>query len=140
MKKRTWLSCAFLLFVFSPTASSTQEAKPSAPPLRVYWQLFTGCDSGESCTRKETFQVGPLPRGNCALTVRNGDGFGTDETRSYEVFLNGERVIPVHRSGNARVDVKVLGKNTLKVVLVGESFRRVSVEVLCDAQADRAAN
>ncbi len=67
------------------------------------------------------------------MTVRNGDGHGTDEARSYEVFLNEESVVPAHRSGNAKAPVKVLGSNKLKVVLTGEYFRRVFVEILCDA-------
>jgi hypothetical protein len=74
-----------------------------------------------------------VPNGSCILTVRNGDGHGTDEAHSDEVFLNGESVVPAHRSGNAKSAVKVLSSNTLKVVLTGESFRRVSVEILCDA-------
>jgi hypothetical protein len=61
-----------------------------------------------------------------------GDGHGTDEARSYEVFLNGERVVPVLRSGNAQAPVKVLSNNALKVVLAGEYFRKVFVEILCD--------
>jgi hypothetical protein len=67
------------------------------------------------------------------LTVRNGDGHGTDEARSYELFLNGESVVPAHRSGSAKAPVKVLGRNKLKVVLAGKYFRKVFVEILCDA-------
>jgi hypothetical protein len=74
-----------------------------------------------------------VPNGSCVLTVRNGDGHGTDEARSYEVFLNGESVVPTHRSGNAKASVKVPSHNTLKVVLTGESFRKVFIEILCDA-------
>ena len=74
-----------------------------------------------------------MPNGSCVLTVRNGDGHGTDGARSYEVFLNGESVVPERRSGNAKAPVRVLSSNRLKVVLTGESFRRVFVEILCDA-------
>jgi len=74
-----------------------------------------------------------VPNGSCVLAVRNGDGHGTDEARSYEVFLNDESMVPVHRSGNAKAPVRVLSSNTLKVVLTGESFRKVFVEILCDA-------
>ena len=73
-----------------------------------------------------------VPGRSCVLTVRNGDGRGTDEVRSYEVFLNGYKVIPAHRSGNAEAHVKVLGNNVLKVVLNGESFHKVFIEILCD--------
>lgn len=64
--------------------------------------------------------------------VRNGDGRGTDEARSYEVFLNGDKVIPAHQSGNGEAHIKVLSRNALKVVLTGESFRKVFIEILCD--------
>lgn len=73
-----------------------------------------------------------MPNGSCRLTVQNGDGHDADEARSYEVFLNGERVISVHRSGNAEAPVKVLSNNALKVILAGEYFRKVFVEILCD--------
>jgi hypothetical protein len=75
-----------------------------------------------------------VPKGICRLTVQNGDGHGTDEARSYEVFLNGEKAVSVHRSGNAQAHVKVLSSNALKVVLRGESSRKVFVDILCDAQ------
>ena len=60
--------------------------------------------------------------------MQNGDGHGTDEARRYEVFLNGESVVLEHRSGNSKAPVKVAGRNTLKVVLTGESYRKVLVE------------
>lgn len=136
---KTYSLCVSLLFLICATAAKSQVAtephpKPSATPPSVYSELFLGCGSGVPCTRQKTFPVDPVPSGSCLLAVRNGDGRGTDEARSYEVFLNGERVIPVHHSGNAQVRVKVLSNNTLKVVLTGESFRKVFVEILCDAQ------
>lgn len=131
--------CVFLLGPISPAIAKAQEAtavhsKPSGAPSSVHTQLFLACGSEAPCTRTDTFRVGPVLNGSCVLNVRNGDGRGTDEARSYEVFLNGEKVIPVHRSGNAQAPAKVLRSNTLKVILTGERFRRVFVTILCDAQ------
>lgn len=126
-----------LLFLISPAVLKTQEAtephpKPNAAPSSVYTRLFSACDSNARCIRRDTFRADPVPNCGCILTVRNGNGHGTDEARSYEVFLNGHKVITVHRAGNAQTPVKVLSSNTLKVVLTGEPFRRVFVEILCD--------
>lgn len=110
------------------------QAKPSTNDSSVYSEVFLGCGSGVPCTRQKLFPVDPLPSGSCSLSVQNGDGRGTDEARSYEVFLNSEKVIPVHYSGNAQVHVKVLSKNTLTVVLTGEAFRKVFVDILCEGQ------
>lgn len=120
-----------------PAVQRTQEppdshAKQSATRSSVYRQLFLGCNSGTRCTRKETFRIDTVPGRSCVLTVRNGDGRGTDEARSYEVFLNGDKVIPAHESGNAEAHVRVLSRNALKLVLTGESFRKVFIEILCD--------
>jgi hypothetical protein len=133
---KTCLLCFSLLCFVNPVLK-TQEAtaprpKPSAAPSSVYTQVFLACSNKAPCTRTDTFRVDPLPNGGCVLTVRNGDGHGIDEARSYEVFLNGEKVVPVHRIGNAKAPVKVLSSNTLKMVLTGESFRKVFIEILCD--------
>ena len=102
----------FLLGLISPAVPKAQEAtavhsKPSAAPSSVHTQLFLACSSEAPCTRTDTFRVDAVPNGS-VLNVRNGDERGTDEARSYEVFLNGEKVIPVHRSGNAQAPAKVL--------------------------------
>jgi len=133
---KTYSLSVSLLFLICAAATKTQVAtkphpKPSANPSSVYTELFLGCDSDVPCTQQKTFPVDPVPSGGCSLAVRNGDGRGTDEARSYEVFLNSERVIPVHHSGNAQVHVKIFSNNTLKVVLTGESFRKVFLEILC---------
>jgi hypothetical protein len=61
------------------------------------------------------------------LIVTNGDGQGTDEVRSYEVFLNGERVVPTDHSRNTQAAVKLRATNTLKVVLSGAPHSKVFV-------------
>jgi hypothetical protein len=61
------------------------------------------------------------------LIVTNGDGQGTDEVRSYEVFLNGERVVRTDHSRSVQAAVKLRATNTLKVVLSGASHSKVFV-------------
>jgi hypothetical protein len=59
-------------------------------PPSVYMNLFLSCPSDGPCIREDTFSIDPLPRGCCTMLVTNGDGRGTDEVRSYDIFLNGE--------------------------------------------------
>lgn len=134
--------CVFLLHLIRPAVPKAQEvtaphSELGAAPSSVHTQLLLACSSEAPCTRTDAFEVDPVPNGRCVLNVRNGDGHGTDEARSYEVFLNGEKVIPAHRAGNAQAPAKVQRSNTLKVILTGESFRRVLVTILCDAHSRR---
>jgi hypothetical protein len=57
------------------------------------------------------------------MLVRNGDGRGTDEVRSYEIFLNGERAVPADHSRDAQAAVKLQSSNTLKVTLMGSPIQ-----------------
>ena len=115
-----------------------QEATVAHPqqytgyPPSVYMQFFLACSSDKPCTRTDNFRVDSVPNGCCILTVTNGDGRGTGEARSYEVFLNGKRVVPVDHSRNAQAQVKVLRSNTLKVILTGEPFSKVYVLIAYD--------
>jgi len=89
-------------------------------PPSVYMNFFLSCPSDGPCTREDTFRVDPIPRGCCTLVVSNGDGRGTDEVRSYEIFLNGERVVVrADHSQNAQAPLKLRSSNTLKVILTG---------------------
>jgi hypothetical protein len=81
----------------------------------------------QTLTRAEDFRVDPVPNGCCVLTVTNGDGRGTDEVRSYQVFLNGQQVLPTGKARNAQAAVKVLRENTLKVVLAGGPHSKVFI-------------
>ena len=78
-----------------------------------------------------------MPNGCCILTVTNGDGRGTDEARSYEVFLNGKGVVPMDHSRNAQTPVKVGRSNTLKIVLTGEPFSKVFVLIAYDPRKSK---
>ena len=133
-----WFACAFFYLVttaiFFGQEAKTDHPQPSFTgyPPSVYMQPFLGCSSEAPCTRTAEFRVDPVPDGCCILTVTNGDGRGTDEARSYESFMNGKKVIPADHSRNAQALVKVLRRNTLKVVLTGEPFSKVFVLIAND--------
>jgi hypothetical protein len=78
-----------------------------------------------------------VPTGCCVLIVTNGDGQETDEVRSYEVFLNGERVVPTDHSRSAQAAVKLRATNTLKVVLSGAPHSKVFVLFACDSRRSK---
>src|SRR5258708_30918086 len=93
--KAYWLAVVGFLCLISTVLLTTREATGSHPqqnvgyPPSVFMQSFLSCSSDVPCTRTDNFRVNPVPTGCCILTVTNGDGRGTDEVRSYEVFLNG---------------------------------------------------
>jgi hypothetical protein len=127
-------SLAIILLCFvSPPLLTTQKGTEdyrqgfTGYPPSVYMQFFFPCSSDSTCTRTAEFQVDPMPDRCCILTVTNGDGRGTDEVRSYEVILNGERVVAAGHSRNAQAAIKVLRNNTLKVVLSGEAHSKIFV-------------
>jgi hypothetical protein len=135
-------SLKFTLCVFACLISAmplhAQEAKTDGPkqpftlyPPSLYMQVFLACP-GNSCTRTENFRVDPMPKGCCVLTVTNGDGRGTDEVSSYEVFLNGQRVLPTDKARNDQAPVKVLQDNSLRVVLTGGPHSKVFILIAYD--------
>ena len=79
-------------------------------------QFFQACSSDKPCIRTEDFRVDHVPKGCCILTVTNGNGLGKDGVRSFEVFLNGKKVIPSDDSRNARATVTVQPSNRIKVI------------------------
>jgi hypothetical protein len=136
-------SCAFLYLVAAAIATAqgakTDHLQPSFTgfPPSVYMRPFFGCSLDASCTRTAQFRIDPVPNGCCILTVTNGDGRGTDEARSYEVFLNGKKVVPADHSRNAQAPVKVLRSNTIKVILTGEPFSKVFVLIAYDPRQSK---
>ena len=70
--------------------------------------------------------------GCCVLTVTNGDGRGTDEVSTYLVFLNGKRVLAAGQAQHSSAVVKVHQDNTLKVVLTGEPYSKVFIQIAYD--------
>ena len=136
-------ACA-LLYLAGAALTACQEAKTDHPqagftgyPPSVYMQPFLGCSSDAPCTRTAEFRVDPVPNGCCILIVTNGDGQGADETRSYEIFMNGKNVIPADHSRNAQAPVKVLRSNTLKVVLSGGPSSKVFVLIAYDPRQSK---
>jgi hypothetical protein len=138
----------FILGVFACLSSTSllraQEAKMNDPkqtftgyPPAVYMKFFLACPGDKPCTRTEGFRVDPVPKGCCVLTVTSGDGRGTDEVRSYEVFLNGQRVLPTGQARNAQAAVKILQDNTLKVVLIGEPHSKVFILIAYDPRESK---
>jgi hypothetical protein len=101
-------------------------------PPSVYTQFFSACSSDRACTRSEKFRVDSVPRGCCVLTVTNGDGHGTDEVSTYLVFLNGKRVLPAGHTQHSSSVVKVHQDNILKVVLTGEPYSKVFIQIAYD--------
>jgi hypothetical protein len=126
-----------LLFVASvcltvaPIAAQEKAVQPmqgfTSYPPSVYMHPFLACVSDAPCTQTDKFHLDQVPTGCCVLIVTNGDGQGTDEVRSYEVFLNGERVVPADHSRSAQADVKLRATNTLKVVLSGTPHSKVFI-------------
>jgi hypothetical protein len=77
--------------------------------------------------------VAAVSNGCCILTVTNGDGRGKDAAHSYEVFLNGKRVVlAADHLGNAQAPVKVLRSNTIKIILTGELYSKMFVDIAYD--------
>jgi len=106
-------------------------------PLSVYMQFFQACFSDKRCTRTDNLHVDPLPKGCCVLIVTNGNGRGKDEVGSFEVFLNGKRVIPPDHSPSARATVTVQTNNSIKLSLTGESGSRVLVLIAYDSRQSK---
>jgi hypothetical protein len=120
--------CAFI------TAAITARKNAGLPiqrftgyPPSVYLGSFLACVSDAPCVQTDKFHLDQVLTGCCVLMVTNGDGQGADEVRSYEVFLNGDRVIATDHSRNAQAAVKLRPINTLKIVLSGASHSKVFV-------------
>ncbi len=137
-----WLAVVFLCLISAAHLTAQEATVPHRQqhmgyPPSVYMQFFLACSSDKPCTRTDNFRVDPVPIGCCILTVTNGDSRGTDEARSYEVFLNGKRVVPMDHSRNAPTPVKVGRSNTLKIVLTGEPFSKVFVLIAYDPRKSK---
>jgi len=133
-------NCGFYDYVMTPRNGLKfirRELTGKEEATRVYIDLFRPCAAQTPCIRTERFQVDPMPKGCCTLTVSNGDGQGHKEARSYEVFLNGKKVILTAHSGNTQVLVTLLQRNTLKVVLAGESHAMMSVQITSDPSLEK---
>jgi hypothetical protein len=136
-------SLVCLSLLLTTTLLLGQEGKKAPPqtftgyPPSVYMQEFHACSADAPCDRAEEFRVNNVPNGCCILSVTNGNGLGKNEVRSYEVFLNGERVIPTDGSRNAQAAIKVAQRNTLKVILIGEPSSKVFILVAYDPRKSK---
>lgn len=95
-------------------------------------QEFHPCSFDGPCERTEEFSVDPIPSGCCVLGVTNGNGLGRNEVSNYEVFLNGERVIPRDTARNVHAPAKILKRNRLKVTLAGDPNSKVFILIAYD--------
>ncbi len=138
----------FTLGVFATLVSTpplrAQEAKTDSPkqtftgyPPALYMHPFLACPGDKPCARTENFRVDSVPKGCCVLTVTNGDWQGTDEVSSYEVFLNGQRVLPTGKARNAQAAVKVAQDNTLKVILRGAPQSKMFILIATDSRESK---
>ena len=106
-------------------------------PPSVYMHPFLACVSDAPCAQIDKFHLDQVPTGCCVLIVTNGDGQGADEVRSYEVFLNGGRVVPTDHSRSAQAAVKLRATNTLKIVLSGVPHSKVFVQLAYDPRPSK---
>lgn len=128
--------------VAAPLLAVQEKADPPTQrftgyPPSVYMHTFLACTSHASCAQTDSLRVDQVPDGCCLLIITNGDGRGTDEVRTYEVFLNGERVIPADHSPRAKVPVKLRPSNTLKIILTGQPQSKVFVLLTYDPRQSR---
>jgi hypothetical protein len=129
---RCWLFVASVCtLITAPVAAPQKAEQPTQEftgyPPSVYMRPFLACFSDSPCAQTDRFHLDQVPTGCCVLIVTNGDGQGTDEVRSYEVFLNGERVVRTDHSLSVQAAVKLRATNMLKVVLSGAPHSKVFV-------------
>jgi len=133
------LVASLCAFITAPIPAQEKAEQPTQGftgyPPSVYMRPFLACVSDAPCAQTDEFHLDQVPTGCCVLIVTNGDGQGTDEVRSYEVFLNGERVVPTDHSRSAQAAVKLRATNTLKVVLSGAPHSKVFVLFAYDPRA-----
>jgi hypothetical protein len=135
-----WVALAFAC-IATPVACQEKANQPmqgfTGYPPSVYMRPFLACADDAPCTQMDKFHLDHVPTGCCVLIVTNGDGRGADEVRKYEVFLNGERVVPSDHSRTAQMPVKLKTNNTLKVVLNGGSHSKVFVLLAYDPRQSK---
>lgn len=125
----------FPLHARDEAKNSTQEF--TGYPPTVYMHPFLACPDNTSCSQTNEFNIDEIPSGCCVLVVANGDGRGTDEVHSYEVFLNGERVVSNAHTPGDHATVKLKKTNTLKVVLQGKPDSRILILITYDPRQSK---
>jgi hypothetical protein len=101
----------------------TSRAASQSPP---YEHSFRVCPSDLPCSVTDSFKAADVPRNCCILTVTNGDGQGSDQVRSAEIYFNGEKeVLDRHR----QAIVYPRKNNIAKVILEGDPHAKVDVRI-----------
>jgi hypothetical protein len=113
-------------------AACTKPRTFTGYPPSVYMTGFRACAGEKPCTQTGSFHVDQIPKGCCILLVTNGDGNGTDEISSYEISLNGHKILPAGNARYANVPVKLLPDNTLTAVLAGRENSKLFVLIAYD--------
>jgi len=117
-------------------AAELPQQRFTGYPPSIYMKSFVAC-ADAPCTRTDDFRVDPIPEGCCILQLTSGDGRGADEVRSYEVFLNAEKIISAGNARDAQAPIKVLPTNTLKVVLTGQPPAKVFILIAYDPRKSK---
>jgi hypothetical protein len=138
-----WLAFASLC-ILGTAFFFAQESRIGHPaqtftsyPPSVYMGLFQPCSSESPCTRIDEFHVNPVPKGCCLLEVTNGDGLGKTEVNSFEVSLNGTKVIRADHSQHPQAAVNLQPSNTIEVILTGEPNSKVFVFISYDPRQSK---
>ena len=125
------LVASLCVFTTAPIPAQEKAEQPAQGftlyPPSVYMRPFLACVPEAPCAQTDKFHLDQVPASCCVLLVTNGDGQGTDEVRSYEVFVNGKRLVPTGHSRSAQAAVTLQANNTLKVVLSGALHSKVFV-------------
>ena len=128
---------ATALFFSQGRTMNHQRQRFTGYPPSVYMGFFQACSSDRSCTRTEEFRVDTVRKGCCVLGVTNGDGRGNGEVNSFEVALNGKRVIPVTHSRFAQAAVDLQDRNKIEVTLTGEPNAKLFVLISYDPRQNK---
>jgi hypothetical protein len=124
--KRAFLAAALILVTLTPIVPTVAQQKTFVEPT-LYVNAFKACGSDDLCTRTADFSLKSIPNGCCVLEVLNGGGSKDRQVSSYEIYLNGERVITPRNAEFASAAVKLSGENNLKVVLKGKQEAAIAV-------------
>ena len=100
-------------------------------PPSVYSQFFTACPPKKACVHTEKFPLNSIPDTCCILVVTNGDGRGSNQVASYQLFVNGKRLLP-NKTGDSQIFVKLKNENSIKVVMLGAPFSKIFVSFTYD--------
>ncbi len=129
---------ALFLLLFLHSAATTPRAfsqQFTGMPPSVYIKMFKPCSPSKSCAITDDFAIEQIPPGCCVLSATNGDGRGVGEVQTYEVILNGRRVVPASHDWYRSAPITLRSKNTIKVILTGEPQTELWIFISYDPRA-----